>query len=219
MLFALWLVTAAAADAGTTGPSTLSELLARAGENEALKASATCAFIEESIVEQLDSDGRVEGKVIRRAETTVKQSRIVSRKVTSKKVEGDPSSMIQKDEEPKGEARYSAFHPNEQRLYRFELLGPADADTVKVRFAPLEKDEKKMQGTAWIDRRTGLVTHIDATPSDLPMVLDEMTLSLDQEETPCGPQVTHLRMSGKAGLLFFKKRFRADTKLSGHHVP
>lgn len=206
---------AAAPDAGVPDP--LVALLAKAGASEARKGP--CAFIEEGTVEGLDASGKTEGRIFRRFETTVKDAIVVERKMVTKKVEGNPSTFLQKDTEPSKEPQYSAFHPTQQALFAFRIDGPADAEQVKVRFGPKEDDPKRLKGFALIDRATGLVAHLEGTPSKNPVLIDEFNFAMDQAETACGPHITRAQISGKGGALFIRVQFRAETSFTGQHLP
>jgi hypothetical protein len=185
---------------------------------EERRASGSCTFTEETVVEQLSADGKTEGKVIRRHQTTVKGAQISERVLVSKKIEGDPSSLLQKDQ-ARPEAQLSAFHPSQQPLYVFSEEPSPEPQRAKIRFAPREKHAKRLKGVAWIDRASGKITLIEGAPSDRPAMLQEFQIAMTLGDTPCGQQLTHLSMKGKGGVLFFTMRFRAETTLSGHRAP
>lgn len=215
-VLALVLVTLTA-QSPDAGADPLAALLALAGASEAKKGP--CAFVEDSTVVGLDSSGKVEGTIVRKFETTVKDATVAERKLISKKVDGSPSSQLTKEQEPSKEPQLSAFHPKKQGEFVFRIDGPADAERVKVRFGPKEDDAKRLKGFALIDPKTGLVVRLEGEPSKLPMFLDQFHFAMDQAETACGPHITKANISGKGGLLFLRVQFRAETTFTGQKLP
>lgn len=207
-------LTAQSPDAGL---DPLVALLAKAGASEAKKGP--CTFFEDSVVEGLDEKGKLEGKIVRRFETTVKDAMVTDRTLVSKKVEGNPSSQLTKEQEPAKEPQLSAFHPKKQEEFVFRIDGPTDGERVKVRFGPKDDDPKRLKGFALIDPNTGLVAHLEGEPSKLPMFLDQFHFAMDQAETACGPHITKANIKGKGGLLFLRVEFRAETAFTGQKLP
>jgi len=194
--------------------SRLEALLQTLGQRELEREARTCRVLERTVVEELDGDGEVKGKVIR--EYTVTHDRTGPRRtLKSETFEGDPSGMFrQRPKEEKPEP--SPFHPKAQALYRFELEVKPGATTGTLRFTPKKLHERRMKGTAHVDLTSSHILSMKIEPSDYPMGLDALTMNVTLADTACGRQPVRVTTEGEGGILFLRVRFRSDTSLSGH---
>ncbi|MCY1075754.1 hypothetical protein [Archangium lansingense] len=199
------------------------DLLQRLGEEEERKlAIPGCRTVESSVTEELDSEGKVKGRLTRSYEVTRSGTTVVARKLLSQKEEGDLSRQLKEEpkDPPKNEddkARMSPFHPRARADYRFESTPGPSEGLVTVKFAPVKPDKKRMKGQAVVDARAGKVMTLRISPSDMPPMLDELQMDfLAYTETPCERQPTRMNIAASGGVLLYKVRFRTEVTVTGH---
>lgn len=217
-LFALMLLFAASARAELP----LQELLDRLGEAEEKKmAVPACLFVENSVTEQLDREGKSMGRITRSYEVLRAGTKVLSRKKLSEKEEGELVGQLKaeprdqnQNEDPRGQL--SPFHPRVRDEYQFEQSPGPREGWVTVKITPREKDEKRMKGTAVVDSRTAQLISMHLSPSVLPAMLDRFQVDFDYADTPCERHPTQLQFAGSGGVFVYKVRFRTQVKISGH---
>ena len=190
----------------------LDELLKKLGAEELRKEQETCSYKEQSLSEELSEENVVEGSVRRTAAVTRTPDRI-ERQLLTKEKQGEVSSAF--DAEPKEDpgarkAWRNAFHPEEQQLYTFELV-KADEQRAVIRYTPHTKNQKKMNGTVEVDPQSGALRTMKLRPSENLAFVDEMAIDMTFASTACGVQPVKMKVVGKGGLPFMKKRFRIET--------
>lgn len=198
-----------------TPPLPLDELLVKLGAEELRKERETCAYQEKSLSEELTEENAVEGSIARTFAVTRSPTRI-DRQLLKKEKVGDVSSAFEAEpkEDPDARKKWrSAFHPELQKLYRFELV-KADDQRAVIRYAPHDKDLQRMFGTAEVDVKTATLRSIRAVPSQNPTFVEEMAIEMTYAETGCGVQPIKVKVRGTAGLMFVKKRFRIATSFT-----
>jgi hypothetical protein len=200
----------------------LQELLHRLGEaEEKTLAVPACRFVEHSVTEQLDKEGKPKGRHIRSYEVIRAGTRVVSRKKLSEKEEGEVISQLKaeprdqkQNEDPRG--RLSPFHPKVRDEYQFEQSPGPREGLVTVKITPREKDPKRMKGTAVVDARTAQLLSMHLSPSELAPMLDSFQIDFLYGDTPCERHPTQLQFAGSGGVFVYKVRFRTQVKVSGH---
>lgn len=110
------------------------------------------------------------------------------------------------------------FHADQQSRYAFTLLEPYADDPERLRIGFKPKGENQAEifvGEAKVDPVRGAVLWMKQQPSTMPMMVDSMDMSLHfGGASEGGPLLSALRLRGKAGLPFMKKRFRVAMRLS-----
>ncbi len=193
----------------------LPELLGRLAEVEKrLDQAPRCRCLELQTVEELDSDGQVKGREIRRVEVTRNGRVIESRKVLEVKAEGEKLSSSLRREPGKDKPKLSPFHPDAKGLYRF-ALGKAEEGKQVITFEPVEPTTERAKGQVTVDASTGRLLSISTGPAKLPLMLSAFQLDVDYADGPCVAQPSRVRLSGIGGLLFLKVRFRVESSYQG----
>ncbi|MCY1083241.1 hypothetical protein [Archangium lansingense] len=200
----------------------LEELLERLGEAEEKKlAVPSCLFVESSVTEQLDKEGKSIGRLTRSYEVLRAGTKVLSRKKLSEKEEGELVSQLKaeprdenQNEDPRGQL--SPFHSKVRDEYQFEQFPGPREGWVTVKITPRKKDEKRMKGTAVVDAKTAQLISMHLSPSKLPTMLDNFQVDFVYEDTPCERHPTQLQFAGSGGVFVYKVRFRTQVKISGH---
>lgn len=113
------------------------------------------------------------------------------------------------------------FHADEQSRYDFDIAetDAADPTHVRITFVPKQKAEDTIEGSAWVDTKTGTVVSAGFKLSQPPSFVDYVHITMEfAAPTSLGPAISHVAMTGKGGFLIFKKEFRADAKLSQYAI-
>lgn len=202
--------------ASVAGAPELSSTLEALGREEARKdALGICRFVERVRVEELDSDGKVKGAVVR--EFAVERGvGTYRRTLLSEELTGELNGKLAERNDPtpeQVEASRSPFHPEAQRHYRFEGPTAEGEGRVAVSFRPHAKHPQRLVGRAVIDAETERILSISGVPSKRPMFVDEVKVEVDFAPTACGVTMVRSRTRGEAGALFMKVRFRISSEL------
>ena len=213
VIFAVMLFGAGAGAA--RADDSLDALLRRLGEAEVRgEQDGGCRYTEVTTVSELDDDGKVKGSRTRTYDVVSKPPAQPERKLRSEKSEGEELSSSLRQERKGGHPQRSMFHPAEQGAYSFRLAQSPGEGRARIFFNPKKKDAQHLEGEALVDTVAGRVLSLRGSPSDKPMVLDYLNLTIDYGPTACDFQPTRVRLEGKAGILFMRVRFRTDTRLS-----
>lgn len=124
-------------------------------------------------------------------------------------------------------------HKNEKRRIRIPILAseqpryvfdkvevdPADPSRVKISFVPKAPEEDTIEGSAWVDARTGSFISVGFKLSKTTMFVDYMHFTVEfGESTRLGSAVSTVLVEGQGGILFFRKRFRGTAKVSDYAI-
>ena len=86
-------------------------------------------------------------------------------------------------------------------------------------FTQKQKDGSSVQGTAWLDRDTGLPLEVDSSPDPLPSHVKEMaTVVLYGPGSGENWHAVEMVTKGVGGILFIKKRFRFAMKFGDYFL-
>jgi hypothetical protein len=108
---------------------------------------------------------------------------------------------------------------DEQPRYVFDRVetDPSDPMRVKISFSPRVPGADTIEGTAWVDARTGSLLSAGFRLSKPSMFVDYVHFQVEfDESTPLGPAVSEVRVEGQGGFLFFHKRFEGTAKVYGY---
>ena len=109
----------------------------------------------------------------------------------------------------------------EQPRYSFDQVevDGRDPAVVRIAFVPRVPKEDTIEGSAWVDTRTGALISAGFKISKPPVFVDYVHVTLEfGAPTPLGPAVSRLTADGNGGLLFFRKRFHLAATLSGYRL-
>ncbi len=168
-------------------------------------------LIVESVVRDLDSDGKLKSTATSKLEQTRPNGKLKTKVLAATKdgadnLEDEQKRAAQQDE--KNERTQSPFAPRNQVKYRFRSLGPAPGDLVMIGFEPKgAKAPDVLEGLAYVDPKAGEVVKLVMAPSKLPMFADSMKLELEYEnQTDAGRNVSKFVLAGAGGVLFIKRQ-------------
>jgi len=107
----------------------------------------------------------------------------------------------------------------EQPRYVFDQLevDAADPSRVKIAFVPRAPEDDTIEGSAWVDARTGSLISVGFKLSRTSMFVDYVHFTVEfGESTRLGSAVSTVLVEGQGGILFFRKRFRGTAKVSDY---
>jgi hypothetical protein len=108
-----------------------------------------------------------------------------------------------------------------QARYAFRIVetDPRDAARVRVSFKPTAPAENLIEGSAWVDARTGDILSIGASPSVTSLFVDFLNLQIELDAaTPHGRAVSKITFEGSGGILFFRTHFRGTATFSDYRT-
>jgi hypothetical protein len=152
--------------------------------------------------------------------TLVKYTENGADKTDEAKQEAKGEAAKKKDPKKKKDIRMP-FHADEQARYDFDIVETDATDPTRVRitFVPKQRAEDTIEGSAWVDTKTGTVVSAGFKLSQPPSFVDYVHITMEfTAPTSLGPAVSHVALTGKGGFLFFKKEFRADAKLGNYAI-
>ena len=77
-----------------------------------------------------------------------------------------------------------------------------------------------IEGSAWVDTRTGALISAGFKLSKTPLFVDYVHFTVEfGATTPLGPAVSSVSVDGKTGLLFLRKHFRVAATLGDYRIP
>jgi hypothetical protein len=109
----------------------------------------------------------------------------------------------------------------EQPRYTFDQVEVDAKDPMHVRiaFAPKVPADDTIEGTAWVDARTGSLISAGFKLNKTPTFVDYVHFTVEfGAPTDLGPAVSSVVVEGQGGILFFRKRFRGTATLSDYHL-
>ena len=204
----------------------MAKLATHAAGFETMKTHASYAVSGK--LETLASDGLVDGNKVMTGNV------VADGKKARFKVVKYTEDGADKTDEAKEKAREQAnkkkkdkknirmpFHADEQARYDFDVVetDANDPSRVRISFVPKTKSDTTLEGSAWVDMKTGTVVSAGFKLSQPPTFVDYVHITVEfGAPTKLGPAVSHVSMTGKGGFLFFRKEFRADATLSGYAI-
>lgn len=109
----------------------------------------------------------------------------------------------------------------EQPRYHFDQLeiDAADPGRVRIAFIPRVREDDTLEGSTWVDARTGTLISAAFELSKPPRGVDYLRFRAEfGAATELGPAPSTVLVEGKGGVLVFRKRFRGALTLSDHCV-
>lgn len=193
-------------------PALEGRLAALAGE-ERRRAEVNCAFKEHQRVEELDGQAGVVGLEVRTYVVTAGPTGQVRRLVETKR-EGKSlnPSLRHKPEDERPPNKPLPFAAAAQPDYRFSER--ADGG---IAFRPHRAGTERATGHLTLTRDGHLET-LALRPSALPPFVHEALLEVRYGDTACGRRALVATMTGDAGLLFLRVRFRSQSRYSEFSV-
>ena len=135
---------------------------------------------------------------------------------SEKKREADSKSV-----KPKKRDLRMPFLQSEQARYVFDQVevDAVDPTRVRITFVPKETDDDTIEGSAWVDTKTGTVVSAGFKLSRAPTFIDYVHITIEFGlPTKLGPAPSKASVTGKGSVLFFSKRFRGEATFSDYQV-
>jgi hypothetical protein len=109
------------------------------------------------------------------------------------------------------------FHPREQPRYWFSVVeaDPQNASRVRIGFVPKIVEDDTIEGSAWVDVRTGGLISAGFKLSKPPSIVDSVHVTMMfGESTTLGPAPSRIAVDARGGILFVRKRYHGEATLS-----
>jgi len=113
------------------------------------------------------------------------------------------------------------FLDTEQSKYDFRVgeVDAHDPSRVCIYFHAKTRAENLMNGSAWVDTRTGDILTTSVTASKTPAFVDYLRMQFEfGERTSMGPAVSKLAFEGAGGFLFIRKHFRGSATVASYVI-
>lgn len=131
--------------------------------------------------------------------------------------EHDRKKALEKPGEKKMRDLKMPFLQSEQARYVFAQIetDALDPSRVRITFVPKETADDTVEGSAWVDTRSGTVLSAGFKLSELPSFIDYVHVTVELgTPTAFGPAPSVVKITGRGSFLFLKKRFRGEATLS-----
>lgn len=217
-----------AASAAPPDPALMIRLAEYSGRLDSMRTHASYAI--EGQLETLDRGGKADSLKTMKARvdadgTTAKLNVIQYTEDGEDKTEDARKKARERDEKRKKEKDKKRLRiptlASEQPRYVFDQLevDAGDPSRVKISFVPKSPEEDTIEGSAWVDARTGSFISAGFKLSKTSMFVDYVHFTVEFGELTClGPAVSTILVEGQGGILFFRKRFRGTAKVSGYAI-
>jgi hypothetical protein len=216
------------ANAAAPPPELMAKLASCGAGFEAMRTRAS--YTIEGRMETLDGAGKADS--IKQMKALVEADGIDVKFVVVRYVEDgkDKTADAQKQALKKAQERKTE---RDQKRFRIPLLADEqpryvfdqvevdgrDPAVVRIAFAPKIPNEDTIEGSAWVDSRTGGLISAGFKLSKPPIFVDYVHVQLEfGAATALGPAVSKLVADGNGGVLFFRKRFHVAATLSDYRL-
>jgi len=208
-------------------PELMARLAASATHIEAMRTRVN--YTIDGRLESLDGEGQTDSvkELLARVDADGKNTKLVVLKYVEdgedKTSEGQKTARdtAEKRRDPKRQIHMPTLAEQQPR-YEFDQVEVDKADPTRVRitFKPKVAADDTVEGSGWVDTRTGTVVSAGFKLSRPPMFIDYVHFTVEfAAPTPIGPLVSKVNVEGKGGLWFlFRQHFRAEAKLSAFRV-
>jgi hypothetical protein len=214
--------------AAPPSPELLDRMAAYAAGFEAMRNRAS--FDVDGRMETLDRAGHAgDVKELKaRVEGDGKDTRLLVLKYT----EDGEDKTADAEKKARDRAAERKAHPDKKRLripilaseqsrYVFDQVETdrTDSNRVRIAFVPKVPADDTIEGSAWIDARTGAPISAGFKISKTPMFVDYLHFTVEfGAQTGLGAAVSKIEVDGDGGVLFFRKRFHGTATLSDYRI-
>jgi hypothetical protein len=204
----------------------LDRMAAYAESFEAMRNRAS--FAVDGRMETIDRAGRAGDvkELTARVEGDGRDTRLLVLKYT----EDGEDKTADAEKKARDRAAERKAHPDKKRLripilaseqprYVFDQVETdrADSNRVRIAFVPKVPADDTIEGSAWIDTRTGAPISAGFKISKTPMFVDYLHFTVEfGAQTGLGAAVSKVEVDGDGGVLFFRKRFHGIATLSDY---
>jgi hypothetical protein len=226
-LFAMATVVAAPASAGASAPAAdlMAKLASYGADFESLRTRAS--YTIDGQMETLDRDGNADS--VKQMKARVEADGINVKFVVLRFIEdgedktGDAQKQAQKRaQERKAEKKFRIpVLADEQPRYVFDQVevDARDPAVVRIAFTPKVPMDDTIEGSAWVDTRTGALVSAGFKISKPPVFVDYVHIQLEfGAPTGLVPAVSRVVADGNGGVLFFRKHFHVAATISDYRL-
>jgi hypothetical protein len=215
-----------AAGAQTPDADLMKRLAVHASHFESMRTRASYAI--EGYMENVDGDGNANSIKEVKAHidadgTTAKVT--VERYTEDGEDKTDEAKKKARDRERKPATAKPKFRMpvliEEQPRYVFDLVevDRIDPSRVRIAFAPKVKEDDTIEGSAWVDTKTGTLLSAGFKLSKTSMFIDHVNVTVEfGAPTALGPAPSRVVVDGEGGVLFFRKHFRGSATISQYRI-
>jgi hypothetical protein len=214
------------ASAAAPDPALMVRLAEYSARLDSMRTHASYAI--EGQLETLDRSGKPDSLKTMKARvdadgTTAKLNVIHYTEDGEDKTEDARKKARERDEKRKKDKKRLRIPTlaSEQPRYVFDEVevDSSDPSRVKISFVPKSPEEDTVEGSAWVDSRTGAFISAGFKLSKTSMFVDYVHFTVEfGESTRLGPAVSTVLVEGQGGILFFRKRFRGTAKVSDYTI-
>jgi hypothetical protein len=111
--------------------------------------------------------------------------------------------------------------PRDQPLYTFDVVEVDRADPARLRvaFAPKHKADDTIEGSAWVDSRTGQLISVAFKLDKTPTFVDFVNVVIEfGETTSLGPAISKVKVDAEGGFLFFRRKFHGVARFTDYSI-
>jgi hypothetical protein len=222
------LVAAGPAMADPPSPELMGRLAAFGAHFETLRSRAS--YTVEGRVETLGDDGRadsikaVKARVVPEG-TNMRITVLSYVEDGQNKTEEAQKNALESAKKHKSEQSKKTFRipllAEEQPRYVFNVVevDRIDESRVRVGFVPKERSDDTIEGSAWVDARSGELISAAFKLSKTPMFVSYVHFTVTFEaRTALGPAISSILVDSEAGLPLFRKHYRARATLSDYQL-
>lgn len=219
------------AAAEAPSPELMAKLAAHADRFERMRSSASYSIVGR--MEQVDGEGKA--STTKEMVARVEPNGLFPQFIVDRYLEDGEDKTDEAREEANERAEARKRDPakykkkeiriptlaSEQPRYVFDVVevDKTVPSRVKLSFTPRERDERTIEGTAWIDTAQGTVLSAGFKLARTSMFVNFVHVKVVfGENTPLGPAVSKVEFEGEGGLLFIRKHVRGSATLSRYRV-
>jgi hypothetical protein len=216
------------ASAAAPAPDLMARLAAYGASFEAMRAHAS--YTIDGQMETLDGDGKANS--VKQMKARVEADGINVKFIVDRYIEDGEDKTVDAQKQALKRAQEHKSDPDKKRFripvlvdeqprYAFDQVevDRRDAAVVRISFVPRVPTEDTIEGSAWVDSRTGALISAGFKISKPPVFVDYVHVTLEfGAPTALGPAVSRVIADGNGGLLFFRKRFHVAATLSDYHL-
>ncbi len=215
-----------AAHAQTPDAELMKRLAVEADQFEAMRTRASYAV--EGRLENVDGDGNPKSVKEVKAHvdadgTTAKVSVERYTEDGADKTEEAKKKAHDQEQKPKKEKTKLKMPilTGEQSRYVFDQVevDRVDPSRVRISFVPIERADDTIEGSAWVDTKTGTLISAGFKLSKTSMFVNHVNVTVEfGAPTALGPAPSKVSVDGEGGILFFRKHFRGSASISQYRI-
>jgi hypothetical protein len=216
------------ASAAAPAPDLMARLAAYGASFEAMRAHAS--YTIDGQMETLDGDGKANS--VKQMKARVEADGINVKFIVDRYIEDGEDKTVDAQKQALKRAQEHKSDPDKKRFripvlvdeqprYAFDQVevDRRDPALVRISFVPRVPKEDTIEGSAWVDSRTGALISAGFKISKPPVFVDYVHVTLEfGAPTALGPAVSRVIADGNGGLLFFRKRFHVAATLSDYRL-